>query len=138
MTRYLLDTNIVSELRRMQPNAGVRDWYDTIPQAELVVSVLTVGEIRYGIERVRRRGDTEQADRLDEWLSTLHEHFGDRIVPVDVATAQAWGRIRTIRSIPVIDALLTATCIAHDLTLVTRNVHDVADLGARIVNPFES
>lgn len=134
--RYLLDTNIVSELRHARPDPGLLNWFDTTAEDELLISVLTVGEIRYGVERIRRQGDDQLAGRLDEWLATMQESFGGRIFPVDTATAEAWGRIRAIRPVPVVDGLLAASCIAHELTLVTRNERDVADLGAAVHNPF--
>ena len=134
---FLLDTNVVSEVRkgrRSDPN--VSDWYAGVDQSALFISSLTVGEIRRGIELARRRGDASQAETLEEWLRTVVEGFSGRILNVDADVANAWGRMSAIRPAPVADALLAATAIVHDMTLVTRNVADVEGLGAHVLDPF--
>jgi predicted nucleic acid-binding protein len=98
--------------------------------------MLTIGEIRKGVETVRAR-DPEKARALETWLQAIVQAFGPRILGIDAAVAESWGRIAAIRSVPVVDALLAATASMHGLVLVTRNATDVAGLGVRILNPFE-
>ena len=133
---FLLDTNIVSELRRGDAaNAGVINWFDGQSPRELFLSVLTVGEIRQGVEQLRVK-DKPQAARLDRWVTGLVQFYEDRLIYVDGDVAEEWGRLRAARSVPVVDALIAATARVHDLTLVTRNVRDFAKLRVRLVNPF--
>ena len=134
---FLLDTNIISELRkRGRADSGVSDWYAGVSEEDIFLSVLTIGEIRRGVERSRRRGNNPQADTLEAWLGTVRSRFGPRILPADETVAETWGRISAIRVAPVEDALLAATAIANDFTLVTRNIRHVEGLGARLLNPF--
>ena len=134
---FLLDTNVVSELRREERrNVGVSDWYASVQDEDLFTSALVIGEIRKGIATLRRRQDYRQAEILEVWLETSRGFFADRILPVDASVADTWGRMHTIRNVPVIDGLLAATAIAHDLTLVTRNISHVQGLGADLFNPF--
>ena len=135
---YLIDTNIISEVRkgrRCDPN--VASWYEKIADESLYLSVLVIGEIRKGVERVRPR-DNAQADALENWLMAVDKAFGERILPVDRAVANEWGRMGASRPLPVIDGLLAATAKIHRMTLVTRNTTDIADLDVRVFNPFES
>ncbi len=132
---FLLDTNVVSELRRRRPDANVLRWLDAVDGSRLHLSVLVLGELEQGIERLRPR-DPESADALAAWLSDLRHRFGERVIPVDDAVASAWGRLNARRPLPVVDGLLAATATVHDLTLVTRNVRDVADAGVRVLDPF--
>ena len=136
---FLLDTNVISEVRkggRSDPN--VSNWYTGIGESDLFISSLTVGEIRRGIELVRRRADIEQAEALETWLQTVFEEFSGRILSVDADVADTWGRISASRPVPVVDGLLAATAVVHDMTLVTRNVSDVEGLGARVLDPFSA
>ena len=135
MTRFLLDANVLSELRRPRPNQGVVSWIDTVDQGEMFVSVLTLGELRYGVERLRPR-DHAQADALQRWLNDLMANFGARTVGVDAATSDEWGRLRARRPVDVVDGLLAATALLHGWTLVTRNVRDVEQTGCAVLNPF--
>lgn len=136
---FLLDTNVVSELRLAERrNMGVSDWYAGVQYSDLFTRTLVVGEIRKGIERLRQRQDYRQADVLEVWLETCRDFFADRILPVDTEVADAWGRLYAIRNVPVVDGLLAATAIVHDLTLVTRNISHVQGLGADLLNPFTS
>ena len=134
---YLLDTNILSELRRKAPDAGLMAWWDAAPEHLLYVSVLTLGEIRYGTERLAAR-DARAAANLDRWINDLVELFSERILVVDEHVAEQWGRLRVPRPLPTVDALLAATAIVSDLTLVTRNARDVEGTGARTLNPFST
>ena len=134
---FLLDTNVVSELRLAERrNVGVSDWYAGVQYSDLFTSALVVGEIRKGIERLRQRQDYRQADVLEVWLETSRDFFADRILPVDTEVADTWGRLYAIRNVPAVDGLLAATAIVHDLTLVTRNISHVQGLGADLLNPF--
>jgi predicted nucleic acid-binding protein len=134
---FLLDTNIVSEIRRQKPNIGVATWFDSVRPSELFLSALVVGEIRQGVERLSSRAP-ERADVLEKWLGHLVNTYGDRIVPVTVEVAEVWGRLNAREPLPVVDGLLAATALAHGWTLVTRNVRDIASTGVRYLDPFRS
>jgi toxin FitB len=135
---WLVDTNILSELRKGErANAGVRAWYSTALPGELYTSVLVLGEVRRGIESIRRR-DAASATALETWLARLAGGFADRILPVDEAVADRWGALNVPDPIPTVHGLLAATALVHDLVLVTRNVRDVATTGARVLDPAAS
>jgi toxin FitB len=134
---YLIDTNIIFEIRkgrRCDPN--VARWYEKNEDASLYLSVLVIGEIQSGIEKVRTK-DTAKANALEQWLITVDKAFGERILPVDRAVAHEWGRLKVHRSLPVVDGLLAATAKIHRMTLVTRNTADIADVDVLMLNPFE-
>jgi toxin FitB len=134
---FLLDTNVISEIGKgHRCNVNVAAWYRNTRDNEIFLSVLVVGEIRQGIERVRPR-DSKQARGLERWLDEVVESFGDRILPLDQSAAQRWGRINARYTLPVIDSLMAATALARDLTLVTRNISDIERSGVRFLNPFE-
>ncbi len=134
---YLLDTNIISEVRKgAKCDASVAAWYDSIDDADIFLSVLVLGEIRKGVERARP-SNPAQAGALEKWLTTVAESFAERVLTVDQAVADEWGRMSAKRPVSTVDALLAATAKVHGMTLATRNVSDVADLGADFVNPFE-
>jgi toxin FitB len=126
----------LSELRRRQPDPQVTDWFDATPKAELHLSCLTVGEIRRGIERLRRK-DEIQAKVIERWLGGLRLLYQDRIVPVDVEVTERWGRISAAVTLPAIDGLLAATALVRGWTVVTRNTADFAPSGVRMLNPWE-
>ena len=132
---FLLDTNVVSEIRKQAPDAGVAGWFASVPADGLFISVLVVGEIRQGIERLARR-DPAQAEIFEQWFSRLVHGYGDRIVPITVRVAETWGRLNVPDPVPVVDGLMAATALIHDWTLVTRNVDDVASTGVRFLDPF--
>ncbi|MBI3964420.1 MAG: type II toxin-antitoxin system VapC family toxin [Chloroflexi bacterium] len=132
----MLDTNVVSEIRKPLANENVKAWFATVRGSDLFLSVLVIGEIRSGIERLRRR-DHGQASLYEEWLAHLHDDYVDRILPITVAVADVWGRINVPNRVPVIDGLLAATAIAGNLVLVTRNVVDLAPTGAKLLDLFE-
>lgn len=134
---YLLDTNVLSEARKPQPNPGVREWLAGVPYDSLYLSALVLGEVRLGIERLRRR-DPVQAAAHEAWLATVREGYANRIVPVTAAIAEEWARLNVPDPLPVIDGLLAATARTHGLTLVTRNVADFRRAGVALLNPFRS
>lgn len=133
---YLVDTNIISEVRKGERcDPMVAAWWDTVSEDELWLSALVIGEIRKGVE-LARRSDPNKAAALETWLDAVVSGFGDRILGIDTAVAEDWGRLNGIRPVPVIDALLAATARVNGLTLVTRNEADVAGLGVTVMNPF--
>ncbi len=135
---YLLDTNIISEVRKgLRCNSKVAAWFNLVDDAEIYLSVLVLGEIRKGLERAQRNNPA-QALALENWLATIGISFAERILPIDRATADEWGRMSAKRPVSTIDALLAATAKVNGMTLVTRNIADVADLGAKVLNPFEA
>jgi toxin FitB len=132
---FLLDTNVVSEIRKQAPDAGVVSWFASVPADALFLSVLVVGEVRQGIERLASR-DAAQAEIFERWLSELVGGYGDRLVPITERIAQAWGRLNVPDPVPVVDGLMAATALVHNWTLVTRHVDDVRSTGVRLLNPF--
>ena len=133
---FLVDTNVVSELRKgARTNAGVRDWFQSVDAAAVYLSVLVIGELRQGIEGLRRR-DALTAARLDRWLHELVQRHADRVLRVDTAIAEQWGRLNVPDPISTVDGLLAATALVHSLTLVTRNVRHIQRTGVRHVDPF--
>jgi predicted nucleic acid-binding protein len=133
---FLLDTNVVSELHKRTPNPAVRAWIAAVPDDQLYISVLNIGEIRRGVQVARQR-DLASAERLHAWLERTIEQFADRIVPVVLGDALLWGQFTAGNRIPVDDAMLAAQAAARDWTLVTRNIKDVERTGVRLLNPFE-
>lgn len=134
---WLIDTNIISEVRKgPRCHPAVAAWWAGVEDRDLFLSALTLGEIRKGIEGVRPR-DPGRAAALEGWLAEVVDAFGPRVLGVDAAVAETWGRISALRSVPVVDALLAATALVHDLVLVTRNTADVEGLGVQVLNPFE-
>jgi toxin FitB len=125
----------VSEARKAGGNPGVKRWIAGVDSDELFLSVLVVGEIRQGIERLRRR-DPDQARVFERWLATLRRDHGDRVLPVTAAVAEEWGRLNVPDPLPVVDGLLAATAKVHGLTLVTRHVTQVERTGVALLDPF--
>ena len=133
---YLVDTNVLSELRRKAPDSGVVDWFSRRPASMLYLSVLTLGEIRRGVESV---ADVERRLGLIDWLEmALPAFFTGRILAIDAQVADRWGRLVAAvgRPIPAIEGLLAATALRHDLAIVTRNVRDFSDCGVQVINPW--
>ena len=133
---HLLDTNVVSELRKRERcDENVAAWYAIIPDGDLFLSVLTLGEIRKGIVLVRDR-DPGQAETLENWLTFVNQNYEGRILPIDADISDAWGQMHYVRNVPVVDGLLAATAKVHNLTLVTRNIQHMQGLGASLLDPF--
>jgi predicted nucleic acid-binding protein len=133
---FLLDTNVLSELRKgPRANQSVRAWFGAVHDDELFLSVLVLGEVRQGVERVRGR-DAVAAKHLEAWLRGISALYAGRILPVDDRVADVWGRLNVPDPISMIDGLLAATALVHDLTLVTRNTRHVARTGVATLNPF--
>lgn len=133
---YLIDTNIISELRKGERcDTHVSAWYASIADDDLFLSTLVLGEIRKGVELARPRA-AGKAAALERWLREVETAFDGRVLGIDNAVSDQWGRMGAIRPIPVIDGLLAATALVNGLTLVTRNDRDVAGLGATVLNPF--
>jgi len=135
---FLLDTNVVSEARKgSRANAGAMRWLSSVATEDLYVSVLVIGEIRQGIEGLRGR-DPTQAGHLETWLSGLRHRYADRILPIDLETAEEWGRMNAPNPISSRDGLMAATAKVRGMTYVTRNTADVERTGVRVLNPFGS
>lgn len=133
---FLLDTNIVSEARKgPRAHAQLAEWYERTPGEAMFLSVLVVGEIRRGLERVRPR-DQHQAAALEIWLKLLLDGYRGRILGVGIEVAQIWGAINARGTFPVVDSLLAATAMHHGLTFVTRDLSGVRGCGARCLDPF--
>jgi predicted nucleic acid-binding protein len=136
--KYLLDTNILSETVRVQPHLGVKKWLQEQPPETLFISVLTLGEIRRGVEKL---GDSKRRTSLVAWLEhDLLKWFGSNVLTVDLEVAERWGYITATanhNSLHAIDTLLAATALTHNLKMVTRNVKDFQVPGLEVINPFE-
>jgi len=133
--KYLLDTNVVSETRKRRPPPQIVSVINAIPIEEAYISVLTLGEMRRGIV-MKAAADRGSAAEFELWLDDVQRTLAGRILPVTSAIALRWGEINIGRTRPIIDTLLAATALVHDLTVVTRNERDFADLGVRLINPW--
>jgi predicted nucleic acid-binding protein len=134
--KFLLDTNIISELRkRDRADPNVARWVARTPVKDMATSVVALAEIRRGIER-KRRSDSKQADALDRWYAQMRTRLGQRVLAVDEPIAEAWALLGVPDPLPLIDGLLAATAKVHGLTLVTRNIDDIARTGVPVLNPF--
>lgn len=133
---FLLDTNVVSELTKARPNPKVIAWLGSVPSTDLFLSVITLGEIRKGIEK-KRITSPQDAARLEAWFTTLVLRYRARILPFDEQSADQWGRVMALHpTVPVEDGQLVATALQHRLTFATRNVRHVAQTGVDFLDPF--
>lgn len=136
---YLIDTNVISEARKDKTaNRGVQAFFKDAANrsTDLYLSVITIGELRRGVELIRHRGDLPQSEKLKAWLAKLLATYASLILPLDQDIAQLWGRLRVPRHENAIDKQIAATALIHDLTLVTRNTQDFAGTGVRLLDPF--
>jgi toxin FitB len=137
---YLIDTNVINEARkRANANRGVSAFFETVAVSSepVFLSAISVGELRRGVELIRRRGDAEQARLLEAWLGSVVESFGQRILAFDTDAAQVWGHLRAPDPAHALDKQIAAIALVNDLTLVTRNVSDFAGSGVKLANPFQ-
>lgn len=138
---YLIDTNIISEARKKdKADLGVQRFLARVTAEEtpIYLSVVTIGELRRGIELIRHRGDILQAQQLEAWLQTVLTEYADCILPLDEEIAQRWGRLRVPHPEHALDKQIAATALIHRLTVVTRNQRDFEATGVRVLNPFEA
>jgi predicted nucleic acid-binding protein len=134
--KFLLDTNVISELRkRDRADRKVASWVARTPISKMGTSVIVLAEIRRGIE-LKRRSDPKPAEALDQWFSQMRTRLGDRVILIDETIAEAWALLSVPDPWPLIDGLLAATAKVHGLTLVTRNVADIAQTGVSVFDPF--
>lgn len=137
---YLVDTNVISEARKhAKANKGIRDFFKQVTEEDVrvFISVVTVGELRRGVELIRHRGDTRQANQLEKWLEMLLDEYQDHILDINQDIAQLWGRLRVPHPENALDKQIAATALIYDLTVVTRNHKDFSKTGVRLLNPFK-
>ena len=136
---YLIDTNVISELRKKsRANRGVISFFQKINESkqEIYLSVISIGELRRGVELIRHRGDIEQAKLLENWLEQLLSEYSEKILELDAVSAQFWGRLRVPNPENPIDKQIAAIALVHDLIVVTRNTSDFNGTGVVTFNPF--
>jgi len=136
---YLVDTNVISEARKKsKANTGVRAFFKQAIEDEtrIFISVVTVGELRRGVESIRYRGDVRQANQLEKWLENLMAEYQDHILDINQDIAQLWGRLRAPHPENALDKQIAATALIYELTVVTRNHKDFVKTGVRVLNPF--
>jgi predicted nucleic acid-binding protein len=140
LVMYLIDTNVISELRKkLKAHPGVLKFFQqaTEQEAHVYVSVITIGELRRGVEMIRQRGDRDQAELLENWLQTILRDYADHILDFTELESQVWGRLRVPDPQHAVDKQIAATALSRVLTLVTRNVRDFEGTGVLLFNPFE-
>ena len=139
LTMYLIDTNVISEARKKaKANIGVRRFFKQSVEdgLRMFISVVTVGELRRGVESIRHRGDTRQANQLEKWLEELLADFQDHILDINQDIAQLWGQLRVPHPENALDKQIAATALIYELTVVTRNHKDFVKTGVPVLNPW--
>ncbi len=137
---YLIDTNVLSEIRKKnKADLGVIDFFSRAVVAELplFISVITVGELRRGVNLIRHRGDDKQANKLEEWLELIVDEYLENILDFTESEAQVWGQLRVPNHENALDKQIAATALTRDLVVVTRNIKDFSGMGVKLINPFE-
>ncbi len=137
---YLIDTNVLSEIRKKnKANSGVQDFFGRVVVQEipLFISVITVGELRRGINMIRHRGDKQQANNLEKWLEVILDEYTENILDFTETEAQVWGQLRVPNHENAFDKQIAATALTYNLTVVTRNIDDFVGTGVKLINPFE-
>ncbi len=135
---YLIDTNVISEVRKARADPGVVAFFDAVDAANepIYLSAITIGELRRGVELIRHRGDETQAAVLENWLAIIVSEFADRILAFDTEAAQVWGRLRVPDPSHAIDKQIAAIALVNDMAVVTRNTADFEGTGLQLINPF--
>lgn len=132
--KFIIDTNVISETVRKTPDLNVMRWLRDVPSHELYLSVLTIGEIRRGIEKLE---DLNKKEKLLLWLDhDFFKWFGNRILPINLEVAEKWGYLTAYTPLSAIDSLIAATALSHNLKIVTRNTKDFCIPGLEIINPW--
>jgi len=137
---YLIDTNVISEFRKGENiNTGVKSFLKQVKneKSKLYLSVISIGELRRGVELIRHRGDLKQAKSLELWLNVLLDEYANNILDFTATEAQIWGKLRVPKYENALDKQIAATALVYDLTVVTRNVKDFENLGVQLINPFD-
>lgn len=136
---YLIDTNVISELRKKgNINSGVKDFFTQAAsnRAPMYISVVTIGELRRGIELIRYRGDLAQSQKLEQWLNIIIDEYDEHILEFSQEAAQIWGALRVPHYENALDKQIAATALVYDLWVVTRNIEDFKTTGVKVINPF--
>ena len=134
---YLLDTNVLSEIRKgARCDSQVSEWWNTTETSEIYLSVIVVGEVYRGIDKLMKTNPV-LARKFQTWLRSIVREYDGRILVFDLKATETWGKLTSKRTLPLADGLLAATALAHDLTLVTRNIRDIKGTGVRYLNPFQ-
>ena len=136
---YLIDTNVISEARKgHRAHAGVQAFFQLVKeqQTPVYLSVISIGELRRGIEKIRQRGDDQQAVVLEKWMKKVLTHYKDYLLDFDDEAAQVWGQLRVPHPEHALDKQIAATALVYDLTVVTRNTEDFISCSVKLYNPF--
>ncbi len=136
MERYLLDTNVISELRKLRPHGGVVEWLNHNREEQLFISAVSIGEVQAGIELTRRQ-DATKAREIEGWLDHIEDSY--QVLPMDIACFREWGRLRIQKPASILeDAMIAATARIHGLTVATRNAREFKEFDIQIFNPFRA